>query len=102
MSVAGAVSDRAQSVLSPAFKKNSPHSATRRSCAIVKAFEEPAKRRRRVLEAMLHVDLVLDLSPPAPSERTDRLARARHTIELMRKPSMRHNSKRDRAIKSSE
>jgi hypothetical protein len=46
--------------------------------AVVTAFEQASQRRRRVLQAVLHVDLGLDLSRLHPAgERADRLARAR-------------------------
>src|SRR5271165_4528415 len=50
--------------------------------ALVATFEQPPQRRRRVLQAMLHVDLVLQLSRLHPAgERADRLRSARHIIE---------------------
>src|SRR5271165_7488858 len=49
--------------------------------ALVATFEQPPQRRRRVLQAMLHVDLVLELSCLHPAgERADRLRSAQHVI----------------------
>ena len=50
--------------------------------AVVAAFEQPAQRRRRVLQTMLHVDFVLDLPRlHQAGKRADRLRRARQIIE---------------------
>src|ERR1700729_2128449 len=50
--------------------------------ALVATFEQPPQRLRRVLQAMLRVDLGLELSLLHPAgERTDRLRSARHVIE---------------------
>jgi hypothetical protein len=57
--------------------------------ALVATFEQPPQRLRRVLQAMLRVDLGLELSFLHPAgERTDRLRSARHVIEY-EKPSIR-------------
>jgi hypothetical protein len=55
---------------------------TKQLLALVATFEQPSERRRRVLQAMRHVDLVLELSRLDPAgESADRLCRARHIIE---------------------
>ena len=55
---------------------------TQELLALVATFEQPPQRRRRILQAVLHVDLVLQLSRLHPAgERADRLGSARHVIE---------------------
>jgi hypothetical protein len=45
--------------------------------AVVATFEQPPERRRRVLQAMLHVDLILELARLDPAgERADRFRSA--------------------------
>ena len=52
--------------------------------ALVATFEEPPQRRRRVLQSMLHVDLVLDLSRLHPRLLGSRLPRRRRNPRTCR------------------